>query len=472
LTSSRALQIEAYDRASAALLGLIQGKSAESQTAPTRLRRAEARLQRTRTLLSALGDPQKRYPVVHVTGTSGKGSTSVMIAAILSASGYRVGLRTSPYLQVATEKLQIGSSLIDAESFARETARVLELGRQLFPSRQRGERLGYAEAWAALALAWVAESHVEIAVVEVGAGGRYDATNVVAPAVSVITSVGLDHVRSLGPALADIAWHKAGIIKRGAAAVVGDLPAEAWAVVEAVARENAVPVTHAREFTALDQAPRAMCGGFHQANARAAVATIEALRQRGVTIPDTAITAGLKTARIPGRLEPMPDAGPAAVWIDGAHNADKMAAVAREAEHRRATTPGPVIVLGLLRAKDATAIVARVARVASAIVATEPSVLGKASLPSAELAAAVSNAGFAGQVAVALDPDQALDCARSIAVSIETDVLVTGSLYLAGQVRRQWYPDREIVLQRTPWPSSPPSPALQHREDDVSVRTE
>jgi dihydrofolate synthase / folylpolyglutamate synthase len=278
--------------------------------------------------------------------------------------------------------------------------------------------------------------------------------------VSVITSVGLDHVRSLGPTLADIAWHKAGIIKRGAAVVVGDMPAEAWAIVEAVARENAVPVAHAREFAAWDQTPRAMHGGFHQANARAAVATIEALRQRGFTIPDTAMTAGLKTARIPGRLEPMLDDGPAAVWIDGAHNADKMAAVAREAEHRRATTPGPVIVLGLLRAKDATAIVARVARVASAIVATEPSVLGKSSLTAAELATAASNAGFAGRVTVAREPDHALDCARSIAQSIETDVLVTGSLYLAGQLRRRWYPDREIVLQRTPWPGDPPPLAL------------
>src|SRR5688572_31436876 len=132
-------------------------------------------------MLKAVGDPQRRYPIVHITGTSGKGSAASAVAAILTAAGYRVGLRTSPYLQVATEKLQLGPSLIDACSFADLVSRVLDTAARLFPPEHTEPAISYGEVWSVLGFWWFAERAVDIAVVEVGAGGRFDATNVIDP---------------------------------------------------------------------------------------------------------------------------------------------------------------------------------------------------------------------------------------------------------------------------------------------------
>ena len=220
-----------YQRGLAALNSLISGERAGPDTPRDRRERAVRRLERTRLILDALSRPQDAYATIHVTGTSGKGSTSAGIAAMLTAAGYRTGLRTSPYLQVATEKLQISHRLIDASSFARAVDDVFEVATRLGLAP-----LVYTEAWAAISYLWFAQRQVDIAVIEVGAGGRFDTTNVITPEVSVITSVGLDHVVSLGPTLADIAWHKAGIIKRHRPVVVGNLRPEALSVVNHEAR--------------------------------------------------------------------------------------------------------------------------------------------------------------------------------------------------------------------------------------------
>jgi dihydrofolate synthase/folylpolyglutamate synthase len=451
LIASPDADLAAYDRASRALLGLIRGESAESRSPADRQRRAGAKLERTRALLADLGDPHLRYPVVHVTGTSGKGSTCAAVAAILTAAGYRVGLRTSPYLQVETEKLQIGDSLIDAPALDRLAHGVLARGQRLSASGQLDRRLGYAEVWSGIAFSWFAEQQIDLAVVEVGAGGRFDATNVVRPVVSVITSVGLDHILSLGPALADIAWHKAGIIKPGATAVVGAVPPEAWSVIDEACRTTGVEILRPScdEDTPLP-AP-GMPGAFQRGNAAIAAAVVTALRRKGFAVPDAAVDAGLCAARMPARLERMPDRQATEVWVDGAHNADKIAAVAAEIPR---FSPGakPVVVLGVLGSKDAAAIAATIAPVAAGIVATEPTVRGKRSLPSAELAAVVKATGFEGEIAIAPDPAEAVMCAEAMVQTCAAPVLVTGSLYLAGQVRRRWYADADIIRQRTPWP--------------------
>ena len=284
-------QIESYKRGNSALLGLIRGERANSRSPRRRRQRAETKLARTRALLHSLGNPQRQYAVVHVTGTSGKGSTCAAIAAILTAAGYRTGLRTSPYLQVATEKLQIGPSLIDGESFERMVRLVLEQSKRTRRLDQEAEPLNYAEAWATLALTWFAERQVDVAVVEVGAGGRFDSTNAVDPVVSVITSVGLDHVVSLGPTIADIAWHKAGIIKPGATTVIGPLSADAQSVVTAVAKAVGSPLIASGEWVPSYDS-RVAATDFQRQNACTAYAVISALRERGFTIPDSAVVEG------------------------------------------------------------------------------------------------------------------------------------------------------------------------------------
>jgi dihydrofolate synthase / folylpolyglutamate synthase len=404
-------------------------------------------------MLEALGEPQRSYPAVHITGTSGKGSTAAAVAAILTAAGYRVGLRTSPYLQVPTEKLQIGPSLIDACSFAEMVTRVLATAARLFPPERTEPPISYAEVWSVLGYWWFAEREVDIAVVEVGAGGRFDATNVIDPMVSVITSVGLDHLITLGPTIADIAWHKAGIIKAGGTAVIGDLPGQAFSVIAAEARMASVDLIRARDlYSSLPFVPP-MASGFRQRNAEVATAVAMVLRQRGFTIPITAIDAGIESTQLPGRFERMPGTVDAPVWIDGAHNEDKIAAVTSEAVHLWREGPLPVIVLGMLSSKDRQSIVANISPAASTVVLTQPFVYGKGSLAAETLADALAAAGFAGAIHVEPDPDAAVRFAQVVAGSEGATVLVTGSMYLAGQVRRLWFPNQDIVLQRTPWPS-------------------
>lgn len=437
-----------YQQAQSALLALIDEHRGDSPSQARRSRKAAARLRRTHALLSRLGNPQAQYAVVHVTGTSGKGSTCAAIAAILTAAGYRVGLRTSPYLQVATEKLQTGSSLIDPYAFADLVDEVLDQACHLEADAGSGARHSYAEVWSGLAFTWFARRQVDIAVIEVGAGGRLDATNVVQPVVSVITSVGLDHVVSLGPTISDIAWHKAGIIKRGSIAVLGELPDEARSIVLDAAREMGAPVIHASDGAFGFSGNMTW---FARKNAEVAYAAMVALRRQGFRIHDAAIAEGLATARMPGRLEFMPTSS-VPVWIDGAHNPDKIAAVAREVSTLSDAGIAPVVVLGMLKAKDAKSIVSTLAGAASAIVATQPSVIGKPSLPAGELAEAVRGVGFAGPVQQDPLPLSALARAEQLALRLGTPVLATGSLYLAGELRRRWYRDEDIVRQRTSWP--------------------
>ena len=452
LSNSHAREIEAYERAAASLLALIRGEQFASRSHAARRRRAKAKLVRIRTMLRRLGDPQRCYPVVHVTGTSGKGSTAATIAAILTAAGYRVGLRTSPYLQVATEKLQIGSSLIDAASFDEMVGGVLEEAARVYPADRSGSPISYAEAWAVLGYWWFAQRAVDVAVVEVGAGGRFDATNVIEAIVSVITSVGMDHVLTLGPSIEEIAWHKAGVIKPGATVVLGEISDQALPVIanEAQARGARLVRTYAADASKISLPP--FEGAFQRQNAAVAAAVAEVLRDDGFDVPDAAIVEGIRSARLPGRLERMPSITDPPVWVDGAHNADKAAALAREAVRISIGGPHPVIVLGMLDAKDPAAIVSALRPVASAMVLTEPAVVGRRSLEADKLAEVARAGGFKGKLYVEPDPDAAGHCAESLARAVGACVLVTGSLYLVGNVRRRWYRDEDIVIQRTPWP--------------------
>ena len=449
---SPASEFESYNRAAESLLGLIRGERHASPSAAKRRQRAQTKLSRIRAMLKALGDPQDKYPIVHVTGTSGKGSTAAAVAAILTAAGYRVGLRMSPYVQVATEKLHIGPSLIDASSFAEMVTRVLDLATRLFPPGQAEPPLSYGEAWTVLGYWWFAERQVDIGVVEVGAGGRFDSTNVINPIVSVITSVGFDHVITLGPTIADIAWHKAGIIKPGATVVVGELSAEALSVIAEEARLASVDLVRASEHDLPQTGPPSGARAFQERNADVATTVAMVLGQRGFRISNAAIGAGIESARLPGRLERMPGTAGPGVWIDGAHNEDKIAALTEEAIRRSAGGPLPVVVFGMLRSKDPSRMLAKLLPGASSIVITEPFVVGRESLAVDALADALTATGFSGPIHIEPDPDAAVRRAEVVARYEGAAVLATGSMYLAGQVRRRWIRDQDVVLQRTPWP--------------------
>lgn len=441
--------------------------------------RAGRRLDRLRRFLRALGDPQDAAPIVHVAGTSGKGSTATTAAAILSAAGYRVGLHTSPYLQVATEKVQLDGSLLAPDRFADLAERTL-IDADRWRRATGEERLGYAEIWFALVARCFAEAAVDVAVIEVGAGGRFDPSNVVRPAVAVITTVGLDHQVTLGETIEEIAWHKAGILKPGAIAVSGASDPLARAVIGAEAATLGVPLIEVAEGTAFavspaDQLPTATVfrsinadgaagppittaipGRFQAANAAVALAAVRALAPLGFAATDDQARRAIRGARLPGRMEQMPVEGGPPVLLDGAHNPQKMAALsgalAAQVQHGGKDEP-PVVLLGLLHGKDVEGVVRNVVTRANRLVVTRPRVLGKRAADPEVVAAAARAAGLRGPILIEPDPSAALDAALALAAPEGRSVLVTGSLYLVGQSRERWYPSPAILLQRTPWPS-------------------
>ena len=297
-------------------------------------------LERIRAVLDALGRPQDRCRIVHVAGTNGKGSTCAMIEAALRAAGKRTGLFTSPHLAEPTERIRIGGRPSPSEEFTAAFNRVHKTVEELIESGAIDMHTTYFETVTAMALLVFAERAVDEVVLEVGLGGRLDATNVVQPDLCVITPVDFDHEQYLGRSLEAIAGEKAGILKRGARAVFARQRPEAEAVLERRAAELGIAVSRTSEFeltgVELDRrgsrfdfmGQRIDCplAGEHQVeNAAAAVL---ALRQLGV--PAGAIRDGIAQTRWPGRLE-LISASPDVI-VDGAHNPAGARALARYIE--------------------------------------------------------------------------------------------------------------------------------------------
>lgn len=484
-----------YRSAVARTDALIERSNTPEGKTPAEIRaRAELRLRRVRRFLAWLGNPQDAYHIVHVGGTSGKGSTSVAIAAMLSAGGYKAGLHTSPYLQVATEKLQIDGRLIHPEHFADLVDEVLDTQDAWLRAHPEEDRLTYGEVWVALLATYFRREQVDLAVIEVGAGGRFDLTNVVQPVAAVVTSVGLDHTVTLGGTIPEIAWHKAGIIKAGASAVTAVADPVAFAVIATEAERVGTPlgrVVEGESFEVVEAGPEgttwrelrvnaagrriagpllpAPPGRFQATNAAIAVATVRELAARGFPVTEDAIRAGLASARLPGRFERVPDVVP--VVLDGAHNPEKVAALAANlpdlggAEQDRRLT----VVLGALEAKQHEEMIQALCPHASELVTTSASVLAKKGATAAALAQTARSVGFVGRLTVEPEPMAALTHALERTRLGGGAVLVTGSLYLVGTLRRRWYPDEAVVLERTPWPRQGVAPHHPGQRDDVVV---
>lgn len=289
-------------------------------------------LERIAALCEALGHPERRFPAVHVTGTNGKGSVVALVASALSAAGLRVGRYTSPHLVRWNERITVAGREIP-------TARFLALAERLAP---RAQAVGATvfELVTAVALAHFAESAVDLAVVEVGLGGRFDATNVVRPLVCVLTGVAADHTELLGKSLASIAWEKVGILKGEAPLVSGPLPRSARPVVAAEVARTASPWVQVaplrphelswegQTFHAPGWGPiRLSLLGPHQGtNLAVALATLEQL-QRHLPLKRAALVAGLEAASWPGRFQRLREAP--IVVVDGAHNPQAVRALRR-----------------------------------------------------------------------------------------------------------------------------------------------
>ncbi len=300
------------------------------------LAKADFNLDRMRALMAELGNPQDRYPTVHVAGTKGKGSTCALIASGLHAAGLHVGLYTSPHLLDYSERIQIDFAPVSHED-------LVKLVDQIKPVVARVPKLTTFEITTALAFIYFAQQHVDAAVIEVGLGGRLDATNVILPRVSVITSLSYDHMAVLGNTLAQIATEKAGIIKPGVPVISAPQKDEALEVLVQVAAERNAPFTLVgREITfqglghTLDgQSLKVRSGdesytfripllGSHQVqNTAVAAAALWALRTQRIGIPDEAIRRGFAEVKWPARFEVVRREPP--VIFDSAHNQDSFA---------------------------------------------------------------------------------------------------------------------------------------------------
>lgn len=415
----------------------------------------EDKLARMRRLLTALGDPQAGLRIALVAGTKGKGSTAAMIAEILGASGLRVGLTVKPHLVDYRERIRVGGRMISRGGLASlvdEVRPAVESGRDL-----PGGPPTYVETTVAMALLYFARRRVDVAVVEVGIGGRLDATNVVDPRVSVITPISYDHTDILGSTLREIAREKAGIIRPAgrvvsapqadeAADVIRQTCAEAGARLVLVGRDVEV-VPHASTVDGVRATIRGMRGryevhvpllGRHQAvNAAGAVGAVELLADDGVVVGPDAVRRGLAAVRWPARVE-LVGTHPY-VLVDVGHNPASMAALC---ETLREVFAGRRVVLafGMLATKDYRAVTALIAPMAATVVTTTPD--NPHALPAEDLADEVRR--YTPHVIAVPDRRAAIERARALTGPDEI-LVVTGSFYLVGMARA-WLIHRKPAL--------------------------
>ncbi|BDG06166.1 bifunctional folylpolyglutamate synthase/dihydrofolate synthase [Anaeromyxobacter oryzae] len=378
-------------------------------------------LERVERALDALGHPERAYPILHVGGTNGKGSTCAMAAAALRAAGHRVGLYTSPHLVRFNERIQVDGVEIDDAALA---ARV-EAIRRACPWHEaggEGERLTYFEFATLAALLHLAEAGVSVAVVEVGLGGRFDATSAVVPRVTAVARIGLDHTQLLGDTVEQVAFEKAGIFKPGVPAVVHAVqPPGALEVLRSEAARRGAPFTVA---PAGYDGRIALAGAHQRANAALAAAALRALGAAGVEVGEDAIAAGIAGARWPGRLEEL-----GGVLLDGAHNPQGAAALAAALPALRPGRPVE-LVFGVLADKDHAGMLGALAPAVRRLHLVAPA--SPRARPAAELQALAAARGVAADVHA--DLPAALACARA-AAGPDGVVCVAGSLYLVGEAR-------------------------------------
>jgi dihydrofolate synthase/folylpolyglutamate synthase len=369
---------------------------------------------RMRALLKALRNPHRAYPSILVAGTNGKGSTSATLASILHEAGYRTGLYTSPHLVDIRERWMIGGQPIDAQTFE-ESIDALHRA-----SDRAGITPTYFEALTLIAFIVFAAKTCEVAVLEVGMGGRLDATNVVRPIAALITPIGFDHMEYLGSTLRKIAGEKAGIIHRGSIALTSNRDE---AIVDVLRRRAAKFGAGLHVVAPDDQHESPLKGDFQRQNVALAVRAAEELMPRLPKITAAAIDRGVASTQWRGRLERIVIRGKE-VWVDGCHNGHAARAVAPfvAACLRRPR----LFVFGIMSDKDVRHVASTLVPLFDQVIATEP--YPPRSARAADLAAMARELG--------VDASAVPDPRRALAAALASDVaaiFVGGSLYLAGE---------------------------------------
>ena len=399
-----------------------------------------------RALMDLLGNPQEQLLFVHVAGTNGKGSVCAMMASILREQGYKTGLYTSPHLVRFNERIQINGEVISDATLKELIADVEAASVRLPEAGQRD--VTFFEFTTALAFLYFARQKTEIVVLETGMGGRLDATNIVIPAISIITSIGFDHMAYLGDTLELIAGEKAGIIKKGRPVITGDLPEIALEVMSKRARSLGAPLRKASDLinaavksTKLDgqtihvtsvredygSIKMKMCGPHQAGNTALAVAAAECLDEEvGVAISTQAIKRGLAHAFWPARNHVLKSDPP--VVLDGAHNPEAAEALAAWIKKIRAKKPIGMVV-GFLSDKDPAACMQPFHGMARDVWIVP--LHNERAMPVDEVARRLRDFP---RVRIEQELTRAIQQAEDWALKENGLVLITGSLYLAGEV--------------------------------------
>ncbi len=398
-------------------------------------------------LCTALGHPERTFTTLHVAGTNGKGSVTAMVHAALVAAGVRASRYISPHLVNLDERFVIESAPPEPDSLNEAADDVLDCADSLRGADGLPMRPTFFEVTTALAFELFRRAHVDVAVIEVGLGGRYDATNIITPVAGAITSIGLDHQEWLGQTLEEIAFEKAGIIKPGMEVVVGALPDEARRVVRDVARAQGAQMIDAADGTRITHDPDSASGalviettndrygplslalrGDHQiGNALVAIGLLEAAGRHGVRVTQHAIERGLTDVDWPGRLELISLQDGREVLLDGAHNADGAQTLAAYLGRRHPERPA--LVIGVMRDKDVEGIIGALLPVVSSVVTTAADTAR--AIPADALAARIIATGPSIPVRAEPNPIQAVEKA----FTSRRTVCVAGSLLVIGEVR-------------------------------------
>lgn len=392
-------------------------------------------------LLRTLKDPHRSVPSIHIAGTNGKGSTAAMLAAIFTAAGYKTGLYTSPHLVDFSERIRINGKAIGRKDIVRLTGK---LRRTILRDQST-----FFEATTAMAFAYFAERRVDVAIIETGLGGRLDSTNVIRPLLSIITSVGMDHTEILGTKVEQIAYEKAGIIKRRVPCLTGVTDRKALGVVKRVCRERSAPWVDGTRFKARVKASTmegttldltvgttrlvgsriALAGLFQVKNAALAVGAIELMNKSGLfTVSIEDVKKGL--AQVPaltgirGRLEMVQDDPP--VLLDVAHNPDAAKVLVRSLQ--KLFSESFVLIFGVMKDKDYDAIVRAFSPVVSEVIAVAART--ERSLRASDVAAAFGRKGVRVTAALSVREGVELAWKRS---ALRQPILISGSHFVVGE---------------------------------------
>ncbi len=398
-------------------------------------------------LLEKLGNPHRYFKSVHVAGTNGKGSTSSLIASILSSEGYRTALYTSPHLVELEERIKVDGKQITADELLETAAEVRKAAEELFSGERR--QITFFEIVTAIAFLHFSRKKVEYAVIEVGLGGRLDATNVIQPMVSVITHVALEHTELLGNTLSSIAFEKGGIIKPGIPAIVAETNQEALGKLVSLASERGSELNMLKDIVSVNPVVNrwgelrvdisglleyndvrsGLWGSYQLGNIGLAVAVAERLQRMGVYLGDNSIREGLEKVSLRGRLQIA--AGKKEFLFDSAHNPDAMAALS--ASVRDVTGEDLLCVIGILSDKKIEDMMPYIRKLTTEVVCVSPKTTR--ARPADQIMESARRHHLAGTIAGNVGDGM------EVAAHEQTGrkIIVTGSIRTVGEAMEWWY---------------------------------